>query len=248
MGNLMKNSLMTSAAAAVLGLAIAAGGYSAPEAQAADFAPYAPPPAPMFSWTGFYVGGTVGGGLMESEFTDDLEYQAYGHMGLSDWGVALGATAGYNYQFGAGVLGVEADWSWTNFKNDKDTDFNPTRHKHEWNWFATFRARAGLAVDRALIYATGGLALVDVEYEAFEFDDYDSCGDDPYGACVDKTQLGFTVGAGAEYAVSHNVSAKLEYLYIGLPSKNTTADADDDVTFSYKSNAHIVRVGVNWLF
>lgn len=98
---------------------------------------YAPQPAPVFNWTGFYVGGHVGYG-----FNSDLD------------GFALGLQAGYNWQFSPNwVFGLEADITGTDM-NDSIAGV----HSHI-DYLGTVRARLGYAVDRTLFYGTGGVAF-----------------------------------------------------------------------------------------
>ena len=154
-------------------------------ASAADMAVKAPPPppVPIFSWTGFYIGGNIGGDWTRSsngwridpnnqaddpvaiaarETLTRYRLQASGFMG--------GVQAGYNWQVGTWVLGVEGDWDWT---NSRTTFFQPTlaplagtpgdgnnlTQGIGLDWLATFRGRAGVTFDRALFYVTGGLAV-----------------------------------------------------------------------------------------
>jgi outer membrane immunogenic protein len=78
------------------------------------------------------------------------------------------------------------------------------------DWFATARARVGAAFDRVLVYGTGGLAVINVT------DDLSATG---FGATaglvsLSDTAIGFAAGAGVEYAITNNVLAKFEYLYM----------------------------------
>src|SRR6185503_17792061 len=137
-------------------------------ASAADLPVRAAPPAPIiaavpvFTWTGFYVGVNAGYGWNANDsitvggLTFDLD---------DEGGFVGGAQAGYNYQIGSFVVGLEGDIQYADFGGDDrfdfdgdgilDDDFNTS------DWFGTVRARAGVAFDRALIYATGGFAFAD---------------------------------------------------------------------------------------
>jgi outer membrane immunogenic protein len=240
----MKRVLMAAAGAFVLAMA-------AQPALAADIplapAYKAPVVAPMFNWTGFYVGGVAGGGLMTSS-TGDPEHEIWDNdVHLRDWGGTAGLTAGYNAQFGAGVLGLEGDLNWSSFKNSFQNGSSSDEYvSTKWNWFATVRLRGGVAVDRAMIYATGGLAFVDVNYFTIS-DPTSACGTSSC-ARASKVQTGFVVGAGAEYAVAPNMTFKLEYLYIGLPDQRSRRVDDPDYTIVFNSSAHIGRFGLNWHF
>ncbi|WP_134495639.1 outer membrane protein [Microvirga pakistanensis] len=146
---------------------------------------------PLFTWTGFYVGVNAGYGWNTDDevtiggITYDLD---------DEGGFVGGAQAGYNYQFGSFVVGVEGDIQYADFGNDDDV-FESS------DWFGTVRARAGVAFDRALVYATGGFAFAD---EA----------------------NGWTVGGGVEYAFTNNLSAKVEGLYVNLDTDTAVGNYD----------------------
>jgi outer membrane immunogenic protein len=219
-------------------------------ASAADMRPAykaAAPVAPAFSWSGFYVGGVIGGGLMNSEFMDAQENLSYGFMQKSKWGFTAGATLGYNWQSGPAVFGIEGDFNWTNLDQTLNNYYYSSTFNTQWNWFATLRARAGIAVDRALFYVTGGVAFVDADYLAVD-PSYGCVGN--YCASSSSTQTGFTAGVGAEYAFAPNWSAKLEYLYVGLPTKEVGDSyyTTSGYLYSFKSDAHFLRVGLNYKF
>jgi outer membrane immunogenic protein len=211
----MKKILLSSVA--LLGLATGA--------MAADL-PSRAAPAPMiaavpvFTWTGFYVGVNAGYGWNANDsitvggVTFDLD---------DEGGFVGGAQAGYNYQIGSFVVGLEGDIQYADFGGDDrfdfdgdgilDDDFNTS------DWFGTVRARAGVAFDRALIYATGGFAFAD-------------------------NATGWTVGGGLEYAFTNNLSAKIEGLYVNLDQDDNFPglDLDNDAEFG------VVRAGLNFRF
>ena len=207
---------------------------SAMPAAAADLPYYkAPPPvmAPVYNWTGFYVG--INGG--------------YG-WGTSDWsavptannkpsGWLVGGTIGYNYQVGSIVWGIEGDWDWSNVKATVACAPG-VNCSTENTWLATFRGRVGYAFDRWLPYITGGGAYskiqANINVPAFGL-----------AASSSSNQLGWTVGAGLEYAFLSNWSAKIEYLYVDLGSFNS-AVAPVVNNVSFKEN--IVRAGLNYKF
>jgi len=221
----------------IFGTAIAAFGFVASSfsAQAADI------PRPVYkgvhpvvayyNWTGFYVGVNAG----------------YG-WGSSDWslvptasnkpkGFLAGGTLGYNYQIGSIVWGLEGDLDWSNVKDT--VVCAPLVNCGTSNpWLATFRGRIGYAFDRWLPYFTGGGAYGSVKATI----DVPSFG---LTASSSNNQLGWTVGAGLEYAFLGNWSAKLEYLYVDLGSFNA-AIAPVVNNVSFKEN--IVRAGLNYKF
>jgi outer membrane immunogenic protein len=131
--------------------------------------------APVFTWTGFYAGVNAGWGWRD----DDEESVVLGGAipgtlffpDNGDGGFTGGGQIGYNYQFGSFVIGLETDIQWADTGDDEDVRFIPAGAPGTFvpgefdndlsDWFGTVRARAGVAFDRVLIYATGGLAYAD---------------------------------------------------------------------------------------
>ncbi len=190
-------------------------------ASAADLPVRSAPPAPIvaavpvFTWTGFYVGVNAGYGWNAN---DDITIGGVRFDLDDDGGFVGGAQAGYNYQIGSFVVGLEGDIQYADFGGEdivlsdgSVVDFNNS------DWFGTVRARAGVAFDRALIYATGGFAFAD-----------------------DAT--GWTVGGGLEYAFTDNLSAKIEGLYVNLDQDDNFLGVDNDAEFG------VVRAGLNFRF
>lgn len=222
---------------------------AAAPALAADALPdiYVPEPAAVEDWSGFYLGGVAGAGLFSSSMVDNDENISYGYSDLTDWGGSAGVTAGYNVQFGAGVIGVEADINWSSFSNSFYDSNYDTQHDRSWEWYSTIRARAGVAVDQALFYATAGVVIAGIDFKG-DYDPENACGD-YYGYCLAETQFGLALGAGAEFMVSDNMSVKLEGLYLGLPTSfaDDVYDAEPD-NYQLASNVFVARAGVNFHF
>jgi outer membrane immunogenic protein len=196
----MKKILLSSVA--LLGLATGAVAADLPSRRA-------PAPiiaaAPLFTWTGFYVGVNAGYGWSNDDFDAvDLADED------DDGGFVGGAQVGYNYQIGSFVVGLEGDIQYADFGADGTFDFDGDGVFDDdfdsSDWFGTVRARAGVAFDRALIYATGGFAFAD-----------------------DAT--GWTVGGGVEYAFTNNLSAKIEGLYVNLDNDDDFPGFDGETDF-----------------
>jgi outer membrane immunogenic protein len=182
---------------------------------------YAPAaPVPVYSWTGIYWGGNVGYSWGQSK--NDGTLAGFGVTATESQdmdGVIGGAQTGYNYQFGAWVLGLEADIQASGQKGGSTfqvlglpTATLTTDHKLEW--FGTARPRLGvLATPNLLLYGTGGVAFGQVK------DSYTAtvAGLGTVAtATVDDVKAGWTAGAGIEGAFGGGWSAKVEYLYIDL--------------------------------
>ena len=231
-----------------IALAIALG--LAGTAHAADLAPAplpAPEPEPIFTWTGRYIGvhGGYAWGDFKSEPTD-----AYG--GQKPDGFFGGAQAGYNYQFSNNiVLGIEADASFGDQKDDisvllgdsPDAQF-ALDYTTKIDAFGTVRARAGYAVDRFLPYVTGGLAWANTELGFHQVVTADGVVAIDNSASDKQTSTGWTVGAGLEYAVTNNITAKVEYLYADLGS----TDFDLGTPVSADLTLQTVKFGLNYKF
>jgi outer membrane immunogenic protein len=168
-------------------------------------------PAPVFNWSGFYVGGTVGYGDGNYRFRNDVNGIATRPFDMN--GAVGGLTAGYNWQArgSAFVFGLETDVSLSGVKGSGDDPAfgcgTPDCHASV-KWFGTVRPRAGVTFNNTLFFVTGGWAFGNVE--AFN----DDGGGNKAGSS--KVQNGWTAGAGVEWAFSPRWSAKLEYLHVDL--------------------------------
>jgi outer membrane immunogenic protein len=200
-----------------------------------------PPPAPFaspFSWTGFYVGGNLGG--VGTQDKASIAYEGYtldaDKFNLS--GVVGGLQAGYNYQFQNYVIGVEGDVDWTSAKGKHDIFSYYYTHSTSLPFFADLRARFGYAFDRFLPYVTGGAVVANIR-NSYDFDGYTQDRGD--------TSIGWTIGAGLEYAIDNHWSVKAEYLYMQFPDVKKNFD-DGYYTFKFQDTAQVGRVGVNYRF
>ncbi|MGY4504253.1 outer membrane immunogenic protein [Bradyrhizobium sp. GM24.11] len=258
-------------------LAVASVVLGAASVQAADLAAHytkAPAMAPAYNWTGFYVGANVGGqwgsaNPSTSTVFDPSGYfapssvpavNAIGAQQANSSSVTGGFTAGYNWQVNSAVLGLEGDINYFGFKGSATgsalypccAPFSfAVNSQVSADWLATIRGRLGfLATPSWLIYATGGAAIAEVRGN-FNFTDTFSVTE---SAAIRDTRVGWTAGAGAEYAVGNGWSLKAEYLYVDLghstaTSTNLTAGGTPNVfTHSVDLKSNIVRVGVNYKF
>jgi outer membrane immunogenic protein len=214
-------------------IALAAAAFAGPAA-AADLsptygAPYYKTPvyAPAFGWGGFYVGLNGGGGWGRSTWDRAGEFDLSGGV--------FGGTAGFGWQFGQVLLGVEGDLDWSGVRGSTSVACAPGCSTQN-NWLGTVRGRVGYAFDRILPYVTGGVAFGDINAST------------PGFAGASQTNLGWALGAGVEFAVYRNWSVKAEYLHVDLGNFNCALAcglaASDNVSF----DANLVRGGVNYHF
>jgi outer membrane immunogenic protein len=257
-----------------LTLAISALALSAAGASAADMAVKAPPmaaPVMIYNWTGFYIGGNIGYGWGQADNSFGPLPTAAQFVNLlplsldsKPQGVIGGAQIGYNWQAGRFVYGLEADIQGADVTGDVRLTPIPQNNNtpfpgagflesHErMSWFGTVRARAGFTpVDRLLLYVTGGFAYGQVDY--FATTDFRPVGTTQYLASFSRTKTGWTIGAGTEWAFANNWSVKAEYLYIDLGNESTVVNAIPllppfQVAYSWKTQEHIARVGLNYKF
>jgi outer membrane immunogenic protein len=188
----------------------------------------APSYAPAFSWTGTYVGANLGGiwGFFDVNPTTTNNITgavgAPGLMSINNTNLIGGVQAGYNWQIGQWVLGFEQDYQFTGLKRTA-TFAAPAglflagdSIAVKTDYLAATRAKVGMAWDRAMSYAAGGLetGMFDV---TSGYVTRGAGGSPALGFTdADKLHFGFNVGAGVDYAVTNNVFIGVEYRYLNL--------------------------------
>lgn len=245
-------------------------------ASAADMAVKAPPPPPIFNWTGFYIGGFVGGATTDGDawasepangpvFYNGLGTPTTYGLGSSFIG---GATVGYNWQRPGSkfVIGVEGEVGYLHLSgsrqdvNARSAGLSPidsVDSSRIGDWYGVLAGRAGFTANRALFYVKGGVAFVD---HASSFND--SCigagapGCGPGFLVINRnnnTQVTYAVGAGIEYALNNNWSIKGEYLYLGTNKSYTSSAisvaAPAGVLFTNTTSdpgVHTGKIGLNY--
>lgn len=219
---------------------------SVASALAAD-APVKAPPAAVFSWTGFYVGGNIGGVWGQSSFTD--ESGLYGPVGAAYnndlSGVIGGFQAGYNWQAGNLILGLETDINLSSAKKDTGIVFGGglvDTQGSQLTALGTLRGRIGVAMERTLVYATGGAAHAWLKNEIVDTFFF------PPNASRSSTAWGWAVGGGIEHAFGNKWSAKIEYLYARFASESVTVPPPASYVFRFADAVSVLRVGINYRF
>jgi outer membrane immunogenic protein len=219
---------MKSVYVAGVALALAAGLASANAADIRQPAPVVKAPAyvaPVFNWTGPYVGISGGYGWGDS---DDFHGGAFPGPAGHDGGL-IGGTLGYNWQMGAAVVGIEGDISWSGLEGGGTCGPNCRINN---DWLGTVRGRLGYNGGRFMPYVTGGLAVGNIDARVA-------------GNSTDSTKAGWTLGAGVEAQISGPWTAKVEYLYVDLgKSDNIPGTGGTRADF----NTNIIRAGVNYKF
>jgi outer membrane immunogenic protein len=216
-------------------VAIVALGATAP-ALAADLgaAPrtYTKAPAyvqPIYNWTGFYIGGHIGGA-----FAGDNSLQG-------DSRFLGGVQGGADYQFSNNlVLGIEAQYSWMSNNGGGATFPGGILVTSNSNELGSVTGRLGYSFGPALLYAKGGYAFKD--------GDHVNVNGSPVGfTTTGNTRDGYTVGAGLEYMFAPNWSAKVEYQYYNFGS-TTFLTPVGLAGVRFNDDEHTVKAGINYRF
>ncbi len=215
------------------------------------------PAPPSCDWSGFYIGLNVGVAGLHTNITDlDDWFDPFTNT-IEDTNVAAGGQMGYNWQMGSFVFGIEADADYLNTERTHtdlaDTgDAGHLQYKADVDFQGSLRARAGVAVDKALIYATGGVAFSHSN-DKWITEEGPSPGN-PFTATGDDWQAGFVFGVGAEYMFNCHWSARMEGLYYEYPestgSFTTNFGEGEHETFraSFQNEDWNVRAGLNYKF
>jgi outer membrane immunogenic protein len=250
----------------------------------------APPPVPVYGWTGCHIGGnggwigsrdsdnlTMAGGFLASNNIYSIPANRAGlensYQPNSSGGTA-GVQAGCDYQVSSVVLGVEADANWSGLHDSISAAYGPTpgiagavAHTEavstDLKWFSTFRARAGFAWDRVLIYGTGGLAVARIDSSTnvqFASSGFGFLAGASFAGQASVDRWGWAAGAGLEYAAIGNWSFKAEYLHLDFGSFDFLSPCPSSICipavgqalFAYNTHASaredMVRFGVNYKF
>lgn len=242
--------------------------------QAADIAKPVYKAAPVvtaYSWTGFYIGGHLGGA-----FSDGWNGRtAREPIAAVQWDLSFGQKAsgfigggqiGYNWQFAPQwVVGIEADFSSANLGDSNWMIPVPLNvgapagtfafMNRNVDWIGTVRGRIGHTWDRWLVYATGGFAYGQVSFAGDV--NFRNLGGVGFPTSFSSTQTGWTVGGGVEHAfpaTQGSWTVRGEYLYYALEaaSSNTLpVPFAPGATSHYRWNEtaiHTVRLGLNYKF
>jgi outer membrane immunogenic protein len=241
------------AAAALSVLLVASAAANAADMQVPVKAP--PPVMPLpFSWSGFYIGGNLGGAWARRDVTDSRFGLNFSN-GTNNGVFVGGGQVGGSYQVGYFVVGVEGGFDWAAHNNTATgivvpgLGGNTVQVTSNNTWITTLAARLGVAYDRVLFYGKGGGAWVG--NNSFTVTNVTT------GASItgsnSNTTSGWLAGAGIEWAFANNWTLKFEYDYIGLSGRTLTVPAGSpflvgDTFTTGSNNIQMATVGVNFLF
>ena len=202
-------------------------------------------PVPVYNWTGIYVGinGGYAFGTQDPLSLFSTDYSTFSYRAN---GGVVGGTVGAQIQSGHVVMGLEGDIDWTNISgsgtgpvNKLGVLFGTATLSSSVSSISTLRARVGYAQDNWLFYGTAGLAVTKSASSFTQTVGF-LCSTSPPagpGVCSSKSDLhpGLAAGAGVEYGITPNLSAKLEYMWVGAGAGNTLYE-------------NMARVGLNYRF
>ena len=175
---------------------------------------YVPTVAPIYNWGGIYRGANAGYGFGNSDWTDPANVSgSTGNFDVS--GFLAGGTLGVNFQSGAWVFGIGGDFDGSWLKGTSSSTFcanvgfgAAAQCETKNTWLGTARGRVGYTADRVLFYGTAGGAFGNIEAGVNELQN--------------STEFGWTAGAGVEFALADNWTARVEYLFVDLENSPAT--------------------------
>lgn len=195
-----------------------------------------------FSWSGHYAGLQAGYAWGNST-ADYFATLPPGETPIDPDGGLIGGYVGYNYQFTNNVvLGVDTDIAYANVDGTGtfiDSVFGPLpgeTDSGQLNWSAAVRGRVGFAMGRLLPYVAGGVAFGDVDHQTVS-------ANPAFNGSWSKTYTGYTVGAGAEFALTDMVILRGEYRFTDFGS-HTFSNADPETPHDVDLSTSDVRFGV----
>lgn len=205
-----------------------------------------------YDWSGFYLGPQVGygganaGGFFANDRTiPDTGQPAFVDLkNLHNRGQLGGGQAGFNWQAGSIVFGVEGDLAavdWDDLFKDRQVPESPPEVAValDLNFLATIRGRLGWSVHNWLLYATGGVAFLDGEFENVSA-----------SSAKDISATGGVVGGGLEWGITPNLSVKGEGLYLAFDKSVDLGDVKGSVAGDRLDigDGFVARLGANWRF
>ena len=205
---------------------------------------YGVPVITAYNWTGFYIGANVGGHFAKD---DIIEFNA--PISVSPRGILGGLQVGYNWQVGRLFMGLKSDGNWLGgAASASQTVLGPPlttviNNDSKAKFLMTVRPRVGVALDRWLIYVTGGLA-----FETFITNDTLVSPAVLTGTNRRVTRTGETIGGGIEYAVLDSWTLRVEYLYVTFGSYDVNINTIGAITVQHHYSDNVARVGLNYRF
>ena len=195
-------------------------------------------PAAVYNWTGFYIGGHLGGAFSDS----NNNFGGFTGGGNSDGRFLGGVQAGYDYQFAQNwVLGIEGQYSWLASNNNNNvfgTGFGFNSDRRE---LGSVTGRIGYTWGPAMLYFKGGYAYSDSR-DTMNFAGF------PVTGFNRGSRDGYTVGGGLEYMFAPSWSAKVEYMYYDFDRNISGTFGGVTASGNYRDDEHVIKAGLNYRF
>jgi outer membrane immunogenic protein len=221
-------------------------------AAAADMPVKAAPVPVVWNWAGPYVGLNVGAAWNNAKFSDLLTPNGTFTFPVPGndpfWsphqaGFTFGGQAGYNWQTGNIVYGIEGDVNWVDSKASEVFVVRGQSASSKLDFMATGRGRLGVAFSQFLIYGTGGVAIA-------HFSDAWGPTPSPFNGSTfssNQTRVGWTAGGGLEYMLTRNWTVRVEGLYSDFGTKDVTVPIfGGNYVSAFRHTVSTVRGALNW--
>jgi opacity protein-like surface antigen len=201
--------------------------------------PYANP----YNWTGLYLGASGGFGFANVDHYYDRQngQNDHGQVWLDASGYTFSGHLGYNYHLPSNlVVGVEGEIGNMSINEDRIVIKDDDHLRFNSGLFGTLRGKLGYAMGPFMPYITGGFGFIDIENAGGNPDN------DQRYVVISETRTGVAVGAGAEYMLSKNLVARLEYMHINTGEFEVRNLENEKMTFD--NDVDIVRAGLSFKF
>ncbi len=231
----MKRFLLATVALVALGATVPALAADLAARRYTKAPPYA---APIYNWTGFYIGGHIGGA-----FNGDNNFNGLTTGNDNNGRFLGGLQVGADYQFAPNwVAGLEGQYSWLGSNSNGVIFPGGFVYTNNQRALGSVTGRLGYTWGPALLYAKGGYAFSDIN-ETVTF-----LGVPTAFAINGNHRDGYTVGAGLEYLFAQNWSAKVEYQYYNFGDANFVVPAQLAPFGRFTTDDHTVKAGINYRF
>jgi outer membrane immunogenic protein len=232
-----------------------------------------PPVAAVYNWTGFYIGGFVGGAFADGDATTTdpcLTGAACAVVGSYNGVIPVtynldssfigGGTIGYNWQSGQFVFGLEGEAGYMRVRGSSTFLGAPVggdtvASTAIGDWYGVIAARLGWAFDRVLVYAKVGGVVSEVQTGVVDACVVGACGPGLVNTTAKDTVWGVAAGGGVEFAITNNWTVKGEYLWLDLADTQTNAAVGGGSfagftlrTTTTTPSIHTAKFGVNYKF
>ncbi|MEP7014155.1 MAG: outer membrane beta-barrel protein [Verrucomicrobiota bacterium] len=224
------------------------------------------------NWTGFYIGGNIGGAFDRADIdlnltgeweifrepSDETFGQHLGSRNLNANGLVAGGFVGYNYQWNHWLLGGEANVDYVGLRDSFNSGVqfvNPgsgdeiiVRQSFKTHYRATLGPRFGYAWNRLLFYITGGLAIGDIDFSQRVSEPEEAFREE---GSTNDTQIGWMVGGGLQYCITDHWSVRADYRYTDLECADFSSVATDPIFTGHHEACvtfHSVTAGISYKF